>query len=176
MSAAEHRDPPPVIRGDIVQALEVAAALRNVYSIEEGEGETPVIVEIGALPPEGHPDRDTWEIADWRFEVHVSCGEYCPVLAVVPYDFDSDGPHRRIAEAIAQAGEVILGLVERAAALEAENAALREVAEANADAVAEYAEISALMAADPVLCRYGVLEAFGMLKARADEALSEETP
>lgn len=64
----------------------------------------------------------------------------------------------------------------RAVALVEENAALKASAEANADAVSEHAAISALMAADPVLCRYGVLEAFGMLKARADEALSEETP
>lgn len=64
----------------------------------------------------------------------------------------------------------------RIAALEEENAALKASGEANADAVSEHAAISALMAADPVLCRYGVLEAFQMLKARADEACGEPAP
>jgi hypothetical protein len=64
----------------------------------------------------------------------------------------------------------------RIAALEGENAALKASAEANADAVSEHAAISTLMAADPVLCRYGVLEAFEMLKARADEACGEPAP
>lgn len=118
--SSSHEEPTPVRRGDVAQALEVAAALRNVYSIGEGEGETPTLVEVGALPPEGHPGRNNWDISMWSWEVHVSCGEMCPVLAVVPYDFDSDGPHRKIAEAIAQAGEVILGLVERIRALTAD--------------------------------------------------------
>lgn len=119
MSTDQHQEPAPVKRGDIEQALKVAAALRNVYSIEEGEGETPTLVEVGALPPEGHPGREGWDISLWSWEVHVGCGDYCPMLAVVPYDFDSDAPHRDTAEAIAQAGEVILGLVERVRELEA---------------------------------------------------------
>jgi hypothetical protein len=64
----------------------------------------------------------------------------------------------------------------RIAALEAEVSALKASAEADADAVSEHAAISALMAADPVLCRYGVREAFEMLKARADEACGEPAP
>lgn len=121
-----HEEPSAVIRGDVPQALRVAAILRNVWDIEQdGEGETPTLVEIGACPPDGDPRREAWEIEDWRWEVHVGCGDYCPVMASVPYDFDSDGPHRQIAEAIAQAGEVIIGLVERVQRTEAENAALR---------------------------------------------------
>lgn len=122
----EHQDPPDVRRGDIKQAMEIAARLRNCWSIEEdGGGETPVLVEVGALPPEGDPRREGWDISLWSWQVHAGCGDCCPIMAEVPYDFDSDGPHREIAEAIAMAGEVIWGLVERVRALEAEVAALK---------------------------------------------------
>jgi hypothetical protein len=121
MSTHQHHEPAPVKRGDIKQALEVAAALRNTYA-GKGEGETPFIVEIGK-PWEPGEDGATaryllQDKSEWRYELHVGCGELCPVLAVVPYDGDANAPSHQVAEAIAQAGEVILGLTERIAALE----------------------------------------------------------
>lgn len=116
-----HMEPPVVRRGDIEQALKVAAPLRNVCELEsDGDGETPYLVERGACPPEGDPRREEWELSEWRYELHVGCGDVCPVLAVVPYDYDADGPLHEVAESIAMAGEVIIGLVERVRAAERE--------------------------------------------------------
>lgn len=73
-----HVEPPAVKRGDLEQALRVASALRNVIDVSvDGEGETPTIVEVGALPPEGDPRRANWDPTDWCYELHVAD---CPVV------------------------------------------------------------------------------------------------
>jgi len=84
--------------------------------------------------------------------------------------------HAEAVEVLAASHVGDLDFVESIEALVKEVSALKASAEANADAVSEHEAISALMAADPVLCRYGVLEAFQMLKARADEACGEPAP
>jgi hypothetical protein len=66
-----------------------------------GGGETPVLVWR-----EGDRGETSWP----SIEIHMGCGDACPVAAIIPYDGDSGGVDQRMAEAIAHAGRDLLDL------------------------------------------------------------------
>lgn len=85
------------------EALEYRAklptAVRWEYPENDTDGETPILVE-----------RYKGEELN-SIELHVGCGEMCPVLAAIPFDGDSGGVDQLTAEAIAHSGRDMIDLV-----------------------------------------------------------------
>lgn len=79
------------------------------------DGETPTMVFY-----EGDGGETTHAYA----EVHVGCGEICPVFATIPYDGDMGGVPTANAEAIMHAGRDLIDLVREVVRLRASNEAL----------------------------------------------------
>lgn len=86
------------------------------------DGETPMLVWRERKDIDG-----SVEIATACMEVHVGCGDVCPVFAIIPYDGDSGGVPSSNAEAIAHAGRDLIDLVREVTRLRAEIDVLRLV-------------------------------------------------
>ena len=127
----DHEEIPRLPIDDLREVRKVAGLLRNAFldGAEKDGGETPTITEVGSeeqhnalmatryrsgivdgrIDPGDEPAPE-WDPMEWHYELHVGCGEMCPVLAVVPYDCEAAAPDIRAARAIAQAGGIILDL------------------------------------------------------------------
>lgn len=74
------------------------------------DGETPMLV---------WDEGDGNETRQASHEIHVGCGEICPVFATIPYDGDSGGVPSENAHAIVHAGRDLIDLVREVVALRA---------------------------------------------------------
>lgn len=75
------------------------------------DGETPTLVHCQA-------ENETWA----HCELHVGCGENCPIMLDVPFDPDSGGVPSENAVAVAHAGRDLIDLVREVLALRKANA------------------------------------------------------
>ncbi len=87
-------------RALLLRNLCVPEAEALEYATDD-DGETPCIVDYA----------DGGETSYGRTELHVGCGDYCPVLIAVPWDPDMGGIPRENAVAVAHAGRDMLDLV-----------------------------------------------------------------
>ena len=115
-------------RGWLLRNVAVSEAKALTYRSNHDPGELPPHAVEGATL-DNYRDGETpvlvWNEGDGgetryaSHEVHVGCGEICPVFAVIPYDGDMGGVPSENAHAIVHAGRDLIDLVREVVALRA---------------------------------------------------------
>jgi hypothetical protein len=111
-----------MVRGFLLRNLAISAAEAFTYPAQATypgmvDGVPPWSAYGGTQHTDGETPTLVWDAGDGgetrmpSHEVHVGCGELCPVFAVVPWDGDSGGVPSENARAIAHAGRDLIDLV-----------------------------------------------------------------